>query len=66
MVTIAATSNTTERSRFKLLTVIIACAFSGTVLDAWFKAAIESNGQKRELKPAHFNQGCIFAWVLSV
>ncbi len=33
-----------------------------TVLDAWLKAATEIKGQKRELKPAHFYQGCIFAW----
>jgi hypothetical protein len=33
-----------------------------TVLDAWLKAAIESKSQKRELKPAHFYQGCVFAW----
>ena len=33
-----------------------------TVLDAWLKAATESKDQKRELKPAHFYQGCIFAW----
>ena len=33
-----------------------------TVLDAWLKAAIETKGQKRELKPAQFYQGCIFAW----
>ena len=35
---------------------------STTVLDAWLKAAIESKSEKRELKPAHFYQGCIFAW----
>jgi hypothetical protein len=33
-----------------------------TVLDAWLKAATESKSQKRELKPAHFYQGCVFAW----
>ena len=33
-----------------------------TVLDAWLKAAIENKSQKRELKPAHFYQGCTFAW----
>jgi hypothetical protein len=33
-----------------------------TVLDAWLKVATESKVQKRELKPAHFYQGCIFAW----
>jgi hypothetical protein len=33
-----------------------------TVLDAWLKAATETKGQKRELKPAQFYQGCVFAW----
>ena len=33
-----------------------------TLLDAWLKAAIENKGQKRELKPAQFYQGSIFAW----
>ena len=32
------------------------------MLDAWLKAATENKAQKRELKPAHFYQGCIFAW----
>jgi len=33
-----------------------------TVIDAWLKAAIENKGQRRELKPAQFYQGSIFAW----
>jgi hypothetical protein len=33
-----------------------------TVLDAWLKTAIENKGQRRELKPAHFYQSCVFAW----
>ena len=33
-----------------------------TLLDAWLKTAIENKGQRRELKPAHFYQGSIFAW----
>jgi hypothetical protein len=33
-----------------------------TVLDAWLKTAIENKSQKRELKPAHFYQGSVFAW----
>ena len=33
-----------------------------TLLDAWLKAAIENKGQKRELKPAQFYPGSIFAW----
>ena len=33
-----------------------------TVLDGWLKAAIENKTQKRELKPAQFYQGSIFAW----
>jgi len=33
-----------------------------TVLDAWLKAAAESRGNRRELKPGNYYQGCIFAW----
>jgi hypothetical protein len=33
-----------------------------TVLDAWLKASMENKSQKRDLKPAHFYQGSVFAW----
>jgi len=33
-----------------------------TLLDAWLKAAAETRGNRRELKPGNYYQGCIFAW----
>jgi hypothetical protein len=33
-----------------------------TLLDAWLKTAAETRGNRRELKPGNFYQGCIFAW----